>query len=88
MDLDAAATLGLETQTAALAAELHEEFDHQLGAAAVDAAIAAERSAYADAQIHAFVPLLVYRDARERLRRSLVQPTLPSYGTTAADPPT
>lgn len=55
-------------------AELHEEFDGRLAADAVDRCFAAEVAKFHDARITAYLPILILRNARARLRPMVGRP--------------
>jgi hypothetical protein len=58
---------GLHPELRDVAARLHAEFDAELTAAKVDAALDEVAARFAEARVRSFVPLLVHRYARTRL---------------------
>lgn len=58
---------GLHPELRDVAARLHAEFDAELTAATVDAALDEVAARFAEAPVRSFVPLLVHRYARTRL---------------------
>jgi hypothetical protein len=67
---------GLHPELRDVASRLHAEFDAELTAGTVDAALDEVAARFAQAPVRSFVPLLVHRYARARLRT----------GAAAADP--
>ena len=59
---------GLHPELRDVAARLHAEFDAELTAGTVDAALDEVAARFAQAPVRSFVPLLVHRYARARLR--------------------
>jgi hypothetical protein len=62
------ATVGRSRELGLVAERLHTEFDRTAGTASVDAILAGETRRFAGARIDTFVPVLVERAARRRLR--------------------
>ena len=58
---------GLHPELRDVAARLHAEFDAELTAGAVDAALDEVAARFAEAPVRSFVPLLVHRYVRTRL---------------------
>jgi hypothetical protein len=59
---------GLHPELRDVASRLHAEFDAELTAGTVDAALDEVAARFAQAPVRSFVPLLVHRYARARLR--------------------
>lgn len=58
---------GLHPELRDISARLHAEFDAELTAGTVDAALDEVAARFAEAPVRSFVPLLVHRYARARL---------------------
>ena len=74
---------GLHPELRDVAARLHAEFDAELTATTVDAALDEVAARFAEAPVRSFVPLLVHRYARTRLGTGAVAP-IPRHDATAA----
>jgi hypothetical protein len=57
-----------------VARTIHEEFDQQLDATAVNASLERVSAMFTDAKIRGFVPLLVRRYVNEELHERVEQP--------------
>ena len=76
---------GLHPELRDVAARLHAEFDAELTAAAVDAALDEVAARFAEAPVRSFVPLLVHRYARTRLGTGAAADVGPATSTEATD---
>lgn len=71
----AAAPHDARTELEAVARLVHEEYDDQLGPAAVDECLDRIAARFEDARIRTYVPLLVRRYVREELRARVARPS-------------